>query len=111
MRRAAAGIHITGIRASRASRSIAAEKETLHFPLELQDGRIEGFASRIDHNRPLRAQTMEMESYGLPDAAPDAVAHHCFTDGAGQGEADVGTIRLRLADAECGQQGAGKTGP
>jgi hypothetical protein len=43
----------TDIRRLSALRSIAAEKETLHFPLEVRQRSIAGFAARIDDDGPL----------------------------------------------------------
>ena len=44
---------------------------------------------------------------GLADPSPDAVAHHGFTERPGRGEADARTVRLRLTQAERGEQRAG----
>jgi hypothetical protein len=52
-----------------------------------------------------------MKAYGLPHTPLDTVAHHCLTDGAGHGKADVGSIGLRFANAEGREQRAGKAGP
>ena len=39
-------------------------------------------------------------TYGFAHSPTDAISHHGLADGAGQSEADMGTIRLRLADAK-----------
>jgi hypothetical protein len=93
-----------------ALRSIAAEKQPLDFPLQLRQGGIQRFPSRIDDNGPLWAQTIEVEADGLSDAPLDPVAHHGFTQGARYSEADVGTIGLRFANAKSRKERAGKTG-
>jgi len=46
----------------------------------------------------------------LAHAPLDTVAHHGFPQGAGNGETDMGAIRLRLADAKCGKQGTREPG-
>jgi hypothetical protein len=51
-----------------------------------------------------------VEAHGLADPPLDAVSHHGFAEGAGAGEANVRTFRLRFADAECRKQGPGKPG-
>lgn len=86
------------------------EKEPFDFPLQLRQGRIERFPSRIDDYGPLWAQAIEMKADGLADTPLDTVAHHGFTQGAGHGKTDAGTIRLLLANAESGEQGTGEPG-
>lgn len=51
-----------------------------------------------------------MEADGLTDAPLDTVAHHGFPEGAGGGEPDMRSIRLRFADAEGREQGPGEAG-
>ena len=73
-------------------------------------GRIERFAAGIDDDGPLGAQPIELEADGLADTPLDAVAHHGFAEGAGGGEPDMRSIRLRFAHTEGREQGAGETG-
>jgi hypothetical protein len=49
-----------------------------------------------------------MKADGLSDTPLDAVAHHGFTQSAGYGKTDAGTIGLWLADTKSGEQGAGE---
>ena len=102
-RRAVAGRHTIGIRAIRALRSIAAEKEPRHFPLDFRKRRIQRFASRIDDYGPLGAQPIEIKADGLADPPLDAVAHHGLADGARDSEANAGAVRLRFTNAESGE--------
>ena len=104
--RAAAGRSKTYIREAPPLRSIAAEKEALHFPFELRHGSVDRFAARIDDYGPLGTQPVEMQPHRLADAAPYTVAHHGFTDGARDGKPDARTRRLGLADAEGRKQRA-----
>jgi hypothetical protein len=75
--------------------------------MQVRHGRIEGFAARIDDNGPLRTQPIQLQSDGLTKAAPNAVPHHGFADGAGNGKPDAWAVRLRFADGEGGKQRAG----
>ncbi len=93
-----------------ALRSIAAEKEPFHFPLQLRQGSIERLAPRIDDDGPLRVQPVQVQADGLADAPLDAVAHHGIAERAGRSEADSRPIGLRLADAKGREQRAGVTG-
>jgi len=68
--------------------------------MEFRHGSIECFAPRIDDNGPLRAQLIQMQSDGLADAAPDAVADHGFPQGPGSGKADMRPVRLGFADTK-----------
>jgi hypothetical protein len=88
------------IRESPRSRSVAAAKETLHFLLELRHRGIHRFPPWIDDNGPLWAQLFQMQADGLSDAPPDAVSHHGFADGAGQGETNTRALRLRFPKAK-----------
>jgi len=83
MRRAAAGRSQTCIRRARGLRSIAAEKELLHLPLQLRKGSLERFPSRIDDDGPLWIQAVELMPDCLAESPANAVAHHGFADGAG----------------------------
>ena len=71
---------------------------------------IERLAPGIEDDGPLWTQLIEMETHGLADAAPDAVADHGFAEGPGSGETDVRTVSLRLTDAERGEERARETG-
>ena len=51
-----------------------------------------------------------MKTHGLADASLDTVPHHGFPEGAGRGEPDMRSIRLRFADAERREEGPGETG-
>ena len=92
------------------SQSIASLKKTLHFPAKFRYRSIEGFPPRIDDDGPLWAQLIQMQADGLADPSLDAISHHCFAEGARAGEADMGTFRLRFANAKCRKQGSGEPG-
>ena len=74
--------------------------------MQVRHGRIEGFAAWIDDYGPLRTQSIQLQSNGLAQAAPDAVPYHGFADGAGNGKPDPWTVRLQFPDDEGGKQRA-----
>jgi hypothetical protein len=51
-----------------------------------------------------------MQADGLADAPSNAIAHHCFPEGAGCRKPDMRSIRLRFAYAEGREEGTGETG-
>lgn len=51
-----------------------------------------------------------MKADRLAHSPLDSVAHHGLPQRAGHGKADMRTIRQRLADAECGEQGTREPG-
>jgi len=48
----------------------------------------------------MRIQPIQMAAYGLADTPLDTVARNGLAEGARHRETDVGTIRLRFANAE-----------
>lgn len=92
------------------SRSTASLKKTLNLAMKFRHRGIEGFAPRIDDDGPLWAQLIQAEAHRLPDPPLDAVSHHGFAEGARAGEADMGAVRLRLADTKCRKQGPREPG-
>jgi len=110
-RRAERGRHQPYIRGGTASRSIAAEKETVHFAPDLRDGSVEGFAAGIDDNGPLGIQPIEAQANRLTNAPADRIPHDGFTDCAGESEADMRAIGLRFTEAERGKERTGKPAP
>jgi hypothetical protein len=78
--------------------------------VEFRHRSIERLAPWIDYDGPLWAQLIEMETDGLADTPPDAVADHGFAEGAGCSEADMRPIGLRLADTKRREERAGETG-
>ena len=72
--------------------------------MEFRHRSIEGFASWIDDDGPLRAQSIEMQADGLADAPLNAVTHDGFADRAWDGEPDMWPVRLHLAHAESGEE-------
>ena len=65
---------------------------------------------RVDDDRPLWVQPIQVEAHGLADPSLDAVSHHGFAEGAWAGETDMRPLRKRFADAESGKQGPGEPG-
>ena len=51
----------------------------------------------------------QMAAYGLADTPLDTVAHHGLAEGARRRETNVGTIRLRFANAEGREERAAET--
>jgi hypothetical protein len=96
------------IREARPLRSIAAEKETLHFAPDLLLRRLQRFAAGIDDNRPLGVQPFQLKPNGFADAPPDPVARHGFTQRPGCGESNMRSAGFRLAKAERGEERTGK---
>jgi hypothetical protein len=95
---------------ARRSRAIAPEKETLHFALEFRHRRIQSFQPRIDDDGTLRVQPIEIAADGFAHPPFNTIPYHGIADRAWNGEADMGSIGLRLADAKGREQGAGETG-
>jgi hypothetical protein len=91
-------------------RGSAAEEEAFHFALEVRNRGIEGLASRIDDDGPLWAQPIEVKADRFADTPFDTVTHNRLTDGTRDSEADVGAVRLRLADTKSGEEGSGEPG-
>jgi hypothetical protein len=108
--RAAAGKDKSCTGAALPSRTAAAKKQTLDLAVQLRQGSIERLAPGIEDDGPLWAQLIEVETHGLADAAPNAVTDHGFAEGPRSGEADVRSVGLWLADAECREEGARETG-
>ncbi len=86
-------------------RSIAAEKQLLHFAAQLLRGSFQRLAPRIDDERALWVQLTEMQADGLADAPLDAVADHGRAQRARRGESDMGAIRLGFANTKGGEEG------
>lgn len=75
---------------------MTALKQTFHFPLQVGQGCIQGFAARIDDYGPLRAQLLEVKAHRLADAPFDPVANHGFSQRARHREADSRPSRRPL---------------
>ena len=54
----------------------------------------------------MRIQPIQLAAYGLADTPLDTGPRHGLSEGAGHRETNVGTIRLRLAYAERGEERA-----
>jgi len=83
MPRVARGTHRTYIRVKSALRSIAAEKQSFHFPLNFQGRSIQCFAAGIDDDGPLGVQPIEVHAHSFAHAPFDAIAYHGFAEGTG----------------------------
>ena len=97
------------IREGRSLRSIAAEKEPLHFALDLVLGRFQSFAAWVDDNRPLWVQPFQLKPYGFADSPPDPVARHGFAERPGCCKSDSWSAAVRFAKAKCREKGTGKS--
>ena len=91
-----------------ALRSIAAEKEPLHFAPDLLLWRLQGFASGIDDNRPLWIQPFQLKPYGFADTPPDPVARDGFAERPGCCKSNVRSTGFGLAKTERGEKRTGK---
>ena len=67
-----------------------------------------GLAPGIDDDGPLRAQLIEMQAHGFPDAPLDPVAHHGFAERTRDGESDLRSAGFGFAYTKRGKQGTGK---
>ncbi len=85
---------------------MTAQKQALHFPLQLRQGGIQRLAPRIDDNRPRWAQLVQLKADGLAHAPLDPVAHHGFAQRARHRKPDA-----RPAPAGPRRQKAAKKGP
>jgi hypothetical protein len=94
-----------------ALRSIAAEKEPLHFAPDLLLWRLQGFASGIDDNRPLWIQPFQLKPYGFADTPPDPVARHGLAQRPGCCKPDPWSAVFDFTKAECGEERTGKARP
>jgi hypothetical protein len=79
--------------------------------MEFRHRGIECLSARIDDNRPLGAQLIQVEAHGLADPAFDAVTHNRLTDCARDSEPDVRTARFGFAQTKRGQQGTRHADP
>jgi hypothetical protein len=59
----------------------------------------------------MRVQPIQMAAYGLADTPLDTVARHGLSERAGHRETNVGTIRLRFAYTESGEERATVAAP
>jgi len=78
--------------------------------LQVRQRSIERFAAWIDDDGPLGAQPIEVAAHRLAHAPLDAVPRHGFAECAGNGESDVRSRCLGLAEAERREQRAGIAG-
>jgi hypothetical protein len=85
-------------------------KKTLYFGVKFRHGGIEGLATGIEYDGPLRAQLIQMQSHCLSEAALDAVTHHGLPDRARDRETDTRSGSFGFADAKSGEQGPGVPG-
>jgi hypothetical protein len=92
------------------SRSIASLKKTFHFAAKFRYWGIAGFAPGIDDDRPLWAQLIQLQAYGLADPSLEAISHHGLAQGARAGEANMRSLRLRFTDTKCRKQRSGEPG-
>ena len=91
-----------------ALRSIAAEKEPLHFAPDLLRGSLQGFAAGIDDNRPLWIQPFQLKPHGFADTPLDPVARHRFAERPGCCKSDARSAGFGLAKTERGEERTGK---
>jgi len=94
----------------RRRQSAASLKETFHFPFQVRERSFHHFPARIDDDRPLWTQRIEMQADGLPDPSLDAIAHHRLAQRPRRSEADSGPAGRRLPDAESREKRPAETG-
>jgi hypothetical protein len=108
MRRAATAIPTVYIRGAHLLRSIAPEKEPLHFAPDLLRGSLQGLAPGIDDNRPLWVQPFQLKPHGIADTPLDTVACHGLAERPGSCKSDARSAGFRLAKTEGCEKRPGK---
>ena len=68
-----------------------------------------GLAPGIDNDGPLRAQLIEMQAHGFPDAPLDPVAHHGLAERTGDGESNLRSARFGFTYTKRREQGTRKS--
>jgi hypothetical protein len=107
-RRAATATPTVYIRGALPLRSIAPEKEALHFAPDLLRGSLQCLAPGIDDNRPLWVQPFQLKPHGFADTPLDPVAHHGLAERPGRCKANARTAGFGLAKTERGEKRTGK---
>jgi len=106
--RAATATPTVYIRGAPLLRSIAPEKETLHFAPDLLRGSLQGLAPGIDDNRPLWVQPFQLKPHRFADTPPDPVAHHSFAERPRRCKSNARSAGFGLAKTERGEKRTGK---
>jgi hypothetical protein len=107
-RRAATATPTVYIRGALPLRSIAPEKEALHFAPDLLRGSLQGLAPGIDDNRPLWVQPFQLKPHRFADTPPDPVAHHGFAERPRRCKSNARSAGFGLAKTERGEERTGK---
>jgi hypothetical protein len=107
-RRAATATPTVYIRGALSLRSIAPEKEALHFAPDLLRGSLQGLAPGIDDNRPLWVQPFQLKPHGFADTPLDPVARHGFAERPGGCKSNARSAGFGLAKTERGEKRTGK---
>jgi hypothetical protein len=107
-RRAATATPTVYIRGARPLRSIAPEKEALHFAPDLLRGSLQGLVPGIDDNRPLWVQPFQLKPHGFADTPLDPVARHGFAERPGGCKSNTRSGGFGLAKTERGEKRTGK---
>ena len=79
--------------------------------MEFRHRGIQCFATGIDYDGPLGAQSVQMQSDGLADAPFDSVTHDGFAKRARDGKSDMWSRRLGFTHAESCEERTRKAGP
>ena len=79
--------------------------------MEFRHRSIECFASRIDYDGPLGAQSIQVQADGLSDAPFDSVTHDGFAERARSGKSDTWAGTLGFAHTKCGEERTREAGP
>jgi hypothetical protein len=107
-RRAATATPTVYIRGALRLRSIAPQKEALHFALDLLQGSLQGLAPGIDDNRPLCVQPFQLKPHGFADTPLDPVAHNGLAERPGGCKSNARPAGFGLAKTERGEKRTGK---
>ena len=106
--RAATATPTVYIRAALPLRSIAPQKEPLHFAPDLLRGSLQGLAPGIDDNRPLWVQPFQLKPHGFADTPLDPVAHNGLAERPGCCKSNARSAGFGLAKTERGEKRTGK---
>ena len=79
--------------------------------MEFRHRNIQRFATGIDYDGPLGAQSIQMQADGLADTPFDSVTHDGFAKRARDSKSDMWSRRFGFAHAERGEERTREAGP
>ena len=79
--------------------------------MEFRHRSIQCFATGIDYDGPLGAQSIQVQANGLSDAPFDSVTHDGFAERTRDGKSNVWSRRFGFAHTEGGEERTREAGP